>query len=460
MKNINYLTTDWLNSKPIFYNSYNNKYSHIMSDLIDKKINFDREGLRNYFDYGYSVFQQTPIKEIKFLDSSSKIELDKNSILKISKLNDPFEKFITYKLREEEIFELIREKVKKWEASLPQDHFILIPLSGGFDSRILLNSITNKDRVKAFTYGLSTNQELSTETIKAKYLCEKFGISWTQIKLGKYNNEIKNWVKLYGLSTHAHGMYHIEFYKKIKKMFPNTKFSVLSGIVGDAWAGSLPKYNIRNYEDLNSLGCIRGLNANSNFLIDNNNDMFNKKNFFKNNIYKFEDYRYQIVFLVRIKMILLSYLLNIPRKIGFDSWSPFLEIDIASSMLNVDPKRRKGRKWQKEFFKKNNLYIEEKLNKGDRRNLLDINSLKGANFVPLDYSLLESKININYLKFINKNISFNKMGFYYNEILNIPKIGGLLKKVGFKSKFHEAYYAYLCIYPLQYFIQKYELDFK
>ena len=52
------------------------------------------------------------------------------------------------------------------------------------------------------------------------------------------------------------------------------------------------------------------------------------------------------------------------------------------------------------------------------------------------------------------------MGFYFNETLEIPKIGGLLKKVGFKSNFLEAYFAYLCIYPIQYIIQKYKLDFK
>ena len=447
------ISTDWLNSKPVFYNNKINNFSNNMFNLIEgNELSFDKEGLKSYFDFGYSVFQQTPIKEIKFLEPCRSIELDNNK-LKIHNLDDPLDKYINYKLSEDEIFELIKQKVQKWESSLPKDQLILLPLSGGYDSRILINSITNKDRVRAFTYGLSTKQELSTETIKAKYLCNKFGINWTQIELGKYNEEINNWIKLYGLSTHAHGMYHIEFYKNIKKLYPNTKFSVLSGIVGDAWAGSLPTYNIKSFKDLNYLGLTRGLNADSNYILNNTSDMTNKKRFFEDNKDKLQDYRYQIVILIQTKMILLSYLLNLPKNFGYECWSPYLEIDIALAMINLDKDRRTRRKWQKEFFKKNNLYLEDKINKGDPKNLLHQNSAININLEPLDYSLLENKIDISYLKFINKNISLNKLGLYFNEILNIPKVGGFLKKTGFKSKFLEAYFAYLCIYPIQYVLK-------
>ena len=55
------------------------------------------------------------------------IELDDNK-LKIYNLDDPLDKYIDYKLDEDEIFELIKIKVKIWEDSLPSDQFILLPL--------------------------------------------------------------------------------------------------------------------------------------------------------------------------------------------------------------------------------------------------------------------------------------------------------------------------------------------
>ena len=65
--------TDWLASKNIFYNTRTNQISDNVNDLIDANhIEFHAEGLRNYLDYGYSVYGQTPIKEIRFLLPNTK----------------------------------------------------------------------------------------------------------------------------------------------------------------------------------------------------------------------------------------------------------------------------------------------------------------------------------------------------------------------------------------------------
>tara|TARA_Y100001978_G_scaffold203522_1_gene230544 strand:+ start:6859 stop:8247 length:1389 start_codon:yes stop_codon:yes gene_type:complete len=453
----NIYNTDWLGTIPIFYNEDTNSISSCMKDVIDKnKVFFDKEGLINFLDFGYSVFNQTPIKGIKFIGPSQSIKI-KNNKIKIENEIDPLEELIDNKLKEDEIFELIHTKVLEWEKSLPSDYKILLPLSGGYDSRILLNAIENKERVYAFTYGLSSNQKESYEVVRAKYLCKKFGIKWKQIYLGQFNKEIEYWISKYGLSTHAHGMYQVEFYKKIKELYPKEKFAVLSGIVGDLWAGSLPNFKIRNFEDLNFLGLTRGHCAESSFLKYDKNkvNLERKKSFFEENKFKLQDPRYQIIILIRTKIILLSYLLNVPRYLGYLSWSPFLEIDLATAMINLSDKRRKNRKWQLEFLRMNNLDLENRKFKYNKTNLLDYNSVKELPLEPLDCELFSDLIDIRYIDFINNNIRQNKFSDYKNFVLSLPKIGTIMKTIGFRSIFYKAYYAYLCLRPIQYILKEF-----
>ena len=60
--------TDWLNTKPVFYNEKTKKVSYNINDVIDyANLEFDPEGLGNYLDFGYSVLGHTPVKGVKFL---------------------------------------------------------------------------------------------------------------------------------------------------------------------------------------------------------------------------------------------------------------------------------------------------------------------------------------------------------------------------------------------------------
>ncbi|HEU4859385.1 MAG TPA: hypothetical protein VFT15_06105, partial [Chitinophagaceae bacterium] len=52
--------TDWLASNTIFYNEKTRHVSHNINNVIDfRNLEFDAEGLNNYLDFGYCVFEQT-----------------------------------------------------------------------------------------------------------------------------------------------------------------------------------------------------------------------------------------------------------------------------------------------------------------------------------------------------------------------------------------------------------------
>ena len=67
-------STDWLASKPVFYNTKTKKVSHNVNDVIDTNDNeFHHSGFNNYLETGDSVFGQTPVINVKFLSPHSKI---------------------------------------------------------------------------------------------------------------------------------------------------------------------------------------------------------------------------------------------------------------------------------------------------------------------------------------------------------------------------------------------------
>lgn len=452
--------TDWLGCNPIFYNTKTGKVSHNINDAIDfRNLEFHPEGLNNYFDFGYSVFEQTPVKYVKFLRHSSKLIKKDNGKIEIHYLNYSTEKLIgkDSNSKEEDVIDLIREKVQKWESSVNGE--IIIPTSGGHDSRLLCSMIKDKSRIRSFSYGLSNNQSESFEVVYAQRLSEILGIKWEQIQLGEFHKYFDEWDKLYGVSTHATGMYHIEFYKKIIDRLGLGK-SLLSGIIGSSLAGHLNIPIINNIKELNNLGYTHGLNADSSqSLLKSDNYLL--ENYFLKNKDKLKDDRFRIMESIRFKIILLSYLLKMPRHLSFKVWSPFHLEDVAISMLNLPKERRENRKWQIDFFRKNKINLEDMGLKVDYRNVLNLYAIKKVTPKPLDINILKEVLNQNYLEWINSKITQCYFNIIFDntiaKLMNVPKIGGLMRRIGFKTSNYQvlrAYCAYLTIKPIENLIIK------
>lgn len=89
---LDHAQTDWLGSKPVFYNEKTKKISYDIEEVIDySNLEFHTEGLRNYLKFGYSVWEQTPIKHVKFLRYASEIRKNEDGELEIKRLSDPWE---------------------------------------------------------------------------------------------------------------------------------------------------------------------------------------------------------------------------------------------------------------------------------------------------------------------------------------------------------------------------------
>lgn len=441
--------SDWLGSKPYFYNTRTGEHGFSSYDLVRnlRNFSFHPEGLFNYLDFGYCVFGLTPIEGIRFLPPSAKLSQNEQKEFLVEKLKDPALSYLGYSISEDEIFNLVKERVNQWERSLPCDAEIILPLSGGLDSRLLLWSIENKDRIRAYTYGVYTGQNESKEVVFAKALANKYKVRWKQIKLGYFNNHIKCWIDAFGFSSHAHGMYQMEFYENISREVSGEAV-ILSGIVGDLWAGSISPMDVSRPEHLGKLSYSHGLRLNPRGILTKFN-LSEKGIFFEEHCELLKEPWFQVVCLVRMKMMLLSYLLKVPELYGFKAWSPFLDIDIAMAMLNLNPARRRNRVWQKEFFKDKGLFPESWGLKYSSANNLNHIGLKLAEPAPLASQHLNAIFGIYYIQQIGTQMESTLGKEVISRIFQVPKLGGLLRRMGLVDIQLDAYYRYLCLKPLE-----------
>ena len=449
--------TDWLASHPVFYNEKTGQASHNINDVIDyANVEFHPEGFNNYLDFGYSVLEQTPVKHVRFLRHSSRLWQDERGNLSVEYLDDPVEQWLDYRLSEGDVIDLTRERVRKWERSVEGE--IIIPTSGGYDSRLLNWCIEDKSRIRSFTYGLSENQAESYEVVYARQLSEVLGARWEQIPLGDFHRYFDDWGRLFGVSTHAHGMYHFEFYQKIQSKVEGEN-PFLSGIFGDVWAGSTNPPVLESYADFGSLGYTHGLNAEINQSVYSPHYEL-RRQFFERNREKFKDERHRVLIQIRLKIVLISYLLSVPNHFAFKSWSPFIDIEVAMAMLNFSPDRRRGRLWQKEFFQRVGLDFESMGLQSAHQNTLEFQALHRIPARPLDVNLLREVVKPDYVAWINRNL-LNRPSTWtesaLDRLLRVRKVGGALRRLGFKdsaSRCLKAYNAYRVLLPIEKLLRK------
>lgn len=428
---------DWLGSIPIFYNMKSQVISTLSSVCIDEfKIN--EEGFYNYARFGYSVFGLSPIVNVEQLRFYSQVTCTLEG-MKIVHHQDPMLEFFSSRKqtsRPEESLSAIRNYIQNVEDSIVGD--IFIPTSGGYDSRILNQFIVDKSRVKSATYGISSKQSHSYESVYANKLSDILSTDWKFVELNEFFDEryLKDWYSVFGISTHLHGMYHLEFYQKALLKFNGTPKSLLSGIVGDLWAGSVDKIEVNSAEELYKLGYTHGLSIPS--------ELLGKKPVGKSELDYYNDNKsiinseYNIVSLVRMKITLLSYLMQLPEYLGLVSWTPFLNFDVVTSILTLPKEERNGRKWQSDFFAEQGINLESMNLKSNKSNSLDFDVAIKSSMEQVDSGLFSDVVDDELIEKINGALSgpsFKDVIIY--RLLMTPKVSRLMRMAGARSTYLE-----------------------
>jgi hypothetical protein len=438
--------TDWLGTEPYFYNERTGAVARSIHDVIDyRNLEIDPDGLIDYLDFGYCVFGHTPVQHVRFVAPCAQLTRNDAGELTETPLPDPVDSWSSRSTTPAEAVECLRAELQAWEDSHPGN--LVLPLSGGHDSRLLAVLTRDKSRIRSFTYGTSKRQSQSREVTRAQYVAEVLGLSWEQIELCDFHDRMGDWDDLFGVSTHAHGMYHLEFYDKIARRI-GSGGSLLSGLCGDAWAGHIPRLPAESAADLPVLGLTRGVRAGGNGIRLQGDGRY-REDFWSRRSERFRDPIYQIVEVIRLKMILLRFALLAPANRGFTPTAPYLRPEVALTMIRLPAQQRHQRRWQHDFFRKCKLDLTGSF-RGSRENNLDLHVLRQFPPAPLDLGLLRELFATDYLERINREV-FSPAG--WQRLLSLSQghaVGARLGSLArLPSPHSAAYNAYLTLKPLE-----------
>ncbi len=442
-----------------------------MLDVIDwSNFAFDLEGLKNYMQFGYCVFEHTPIKNVKFLRYYSILtqNIDENGkkSIKIENLEDPCLQYIGKKSTVDDVMSTITNHMADFEKTRDKSKRILLPLSGGNDSRFLASLIKDKSSIDAYTYGLTKTGDC-WETARAKEVAKRLGINHQVIKLRDFNGPqyCQKAFDVYGLQMPLHAMYHMEFYDNIIKQFSGN-YVVVSGSVGDWFAGEkIPLNTPKDPDDFSKIFFNHGISIPSEFIKTTDSNAICEEYFEQHSSAMKSNKTWVRVAMFRNRINLAGYIFT-TAKTYLESYTPYYDIDIAWSQLNLSDEDGKDRKWQADYFKSIGLDVEndvnvnatiKSLNRLDSlvvQSSFDIKS-QLLNVEKLKQFVVEERLNwINeqliWLKNTNlisiedflHNINFNNP-FTPNKIANLAnRLRGKAISLAFGNKMHNAIKAF------------------
>jgi len=444
--------TDWLASRSVFYNEADGRASHNVNDVIDfANVEFDPDGLNGFLDFGYAVFQRTPIRGVKFLAPSSRLFRETSGALRIETDGDPVPHLLSHRRPEAEVIDVVRSTVSAWERST--DGEIVIPTSGGFDSRLLNLMVADRRRIRQFTFGRTSPQTAAEDVKRAASLARRLGTRWEWVELGDFHAFLPAWDEMFGVSAHAHGMYQMEFFSRVCARLGGGR-PLLSGMCGDYFSGSgyftRECALVRRPADL--LDCFRvdmwhGDSAMS--LLGGTGEPLAE--YFEKHREAIADPIRRVVELVRTRIMLLSHLLRVPEHFGFSPRAPFTDIDVASAMLTVPTERRIDRVWLRDFFESQGVSLESV--RGASFVTLPYQAMRRVPLEPLDEELLREVVRPDYVRWINRNVG--RIGQAWEGYSTLRRRRGfrrllnLSARLGVKEQRLPAYVAHMNLVPIQ-----------
>lgn len=235
---------------------------------------------------------------------------------------------------------------------------VIIPLSGGYDSRFLASIVKGElnRAFRSFTYSLLGSSGDCFESKVSKVVAKRLNSPWRSFDLTGYSRYEQAIIDWDGGFSHVNGDYYEMFAEKVaqnqgSKLEP--RLLVVSGIVGDAWCGkTLIPYHSgikpRNVLLNHGIGTYAWLiNTTEEEVSKQAEDELNE--FFEKRIESTETI---LLELVRAKVALLSFLCYSFEKRGIRCSAPFLDKTVVQAVLSLDSEKRLNRKWQQEYFKK------------------------------------------------------------------------------------------------------------
>ena len=223
------------------------------------------------------------------------------------------------------------------------------------------------------------------------------------------------------------------------------------GEVGDDWVGSDFIDAIESPEDLTALSLNHGMCADSKQCCKREISE-PKIIYWEENREKLRDPKFRIIETMRHKQMLFTYLERVPKQFGFEPFFPFKDMELAAAMLNLPQKRRRDRVWQQDFFRRNNIMMEDSCRVRRLPNDLSIRALDIVCPPPLDVKVLSEVVRPEYVEWINRYIRPTSLNRLQEVLLSVRGAGRVTKiftgRIP-KTVRMRASFAYRVLYPIE-----------
>ena len=242
------IENDYAGTIPVYYSnrkylSLSNIEPCVMIDTKTTKNDLSHENIYGFMRYMHFIWDETAYKHIlTILPDSFYIFNGTNLTIETKYLKSVFRTHNYVNLSDTKVSkklndlndELVYESLENFEQ-------IILPLSSGYDSRMILVALAKredlKEKLHCFTYGSIGSVEVEA----ARRLTQELGVKWDFIDLPSQfckKNYLEDIHDVFGSSLHMHGMYQLEFFNEIiKKIKINKNACLTSGFMTGVPAG-------------------------------------------------------------------------------------------------------------------------------------------------------------------------------------------------------------------------------
>ena len=247
-ENIVFAAVDLIRTFPLFF--YHEQHGIFVTDDIHTEIVFNKTQIENFKKVYCTLENDTLLNGWKQLQAGEYVVFDKTgftpkikSYYHHSKPTDKKNDSVRLKVLENELIERTLHYAN--------NRTLLLPLSGGYDSRYLLALLKpHYDKIECFTYG----KKNSYEVLIAKNVCEKLNVKWHFIE---YTNELLDvfftdeWQEYSTRNHHFSSLPHEQdffalYFLKQNNLLPKDAL-IVNGFCQDIHAGSFIE-PVRNFD--------------------------------------------------------------------------------------------------------------------------------------------------------------------------------------------------------------------
>lgn len=240
--------TDRLRNYPLFYSSINGEF--MISDdcykLADMQsvIQFDHDAVSSFSGAGYVINNRTLIKDVFQVEAGSCIISSYGEVTSYY-FNDLNEEINCKDINSgAEILAKLINTTFKDHLTAVKNKFIAVPLSGGYDSRLIAAMIAryHPDNVLCYTYGIKNNHEVAP----ARETAKRLGLPWINIVYD--SSLIKDFMndgffdEYYPYISNLSSMFFLQEYFAVRYLKGNRLIPdncvFMPGFAGDFLAGS------------------------------------------------------------------------------------------------------------------------------------------------------------------------------------------------------------------------------